>query len=352
MTASAAPVASPLIDAFGRHITYVRISVTDRCNLRCRYCMPKAGPEWMERGTILSFDEIERFVRVAAARGVRKIRLTGGEPMVRRGLTDLVRRIAAIPGIQTVAMTTNATMLARSAVELKAAGLTRLNISLDSLRRDRFREITKADMFDDVWAGIQAALAAGFAPLKLNVVVIRGFNDDELADFARLTLTHAVHVRFIEYMPIGADGTDWSRDRVVPAAEIRERLMAEVGLEPEGSPADREAGGLPAATLDGDAGPERLWRVPGGGRVGFISAVSDEFCARCNRVRLTSDGMLRGCLMRDGEVDFRAAFRNAADDAEISALLDSAMGRKPEKHLINSDEFVASGYYTMNRLGG
>lgn len=341
---------SRLIDPFGRPITYIRVSVTDRCNLRCRYCMPSERPEWLERGHVLSFEEIERLMRVAAQEGVRKVRLTGGEPLVRRDLPELVARLSRLPGLETVAMTTNATLLARHARELKEAGLTRLNVSLDSLRRDRFRAITRSDQFDEVWQGIRQALVAGFQPLKINVVVIRGFNDDEVADFALLTRDYPFHVRFIEYMPIGGDIRDWSREKVVPCGEIRARIAERVELEEEGGEGNRGEGG----TVPGgaDAGPERLWRVKGGGRLGFISPVSDEFCARCNRVRLTSDGMLRGCLMRDGEVDFRAALRGGASDDEIRQLLHHAIGRKPEKHLINSPEFRHAEFYTMNRLGG
>jgi cyclic pyranopterin phosphate synthase len=334
------PSDTRLIDAFGRGIYYVRISVTDRCNLRCRYCMPSHSPEWMERDNLMSFDELERFVRIAAQEGVRKIRLTGGEPLVRPNLPELVGRIAAVPGITDLSLTTNATLLGKHAVELKTAGLRRLNISLDSLRPERFGYITKSDMFDQVWSGIEAALAAGFAPIKLNVVVIRGFNDDEVVDIALLTRKYPFHVRFIEYMPIGADTEDWSREKVMPCAEIRERISEVEEL-------------VPLEPRAVDAGPERTWALANShGKIGFISPVSDEFCARCNRVRLTSDGMLRGCLMRDGEVDFRAAFRAGATDEDIRDLLYQAIARKPEKHLINSPDFQHSEFYTMNRLGG
>lgn len=301
--------------------------------------MPHDAPEWLERDTLLSFNEIERFVRVAAGEGVRKVRLTGGEPLVRPGLPALVAALSQVPGLREITLTTNATLLGRHAAELRAAGLTRLNVSLDTLDQARFHEITRFDMFHQVWDGIMAALSAGFVPLKLNMVVIRGFNDDEVVDFARLTQKYPFHVRFIEYMPIGANTGDWRRDKVLPCAEIRQRIEAELPLE--------------QVDTTEDAGPERTWRLQGSnGRIGFISPVSDEFCARCNRVRLTSDGMLRGCLMRDGEVDFRAAFRSGANDAQIRELLYAAIARKPEKHLINSPEFRNSSFYTMNRLGG
>lgn len=337
---SARTVRPPLTDPFGRLITYLRVSVTDRCNLRCEYCMPSESPEWLERQGLLTYEEIGRLLDVAASHGVRKVRITGGEPLVRRDLVELVARLASIPGIADLAMTTNATLLERHAHALREAGLKRLNISLDSLHAERFNEITKSNSFEEVWAGLMAAIDAGFAPVKLNVVVIRGFNDDELVDFARLTARFPVIVRFIEYMPIGGDRDHWSRDRVVPSAEIRERIGAALGLEPD-------------VDADQAPGPERRFVVQAtGGKVGFITPVSDEFCAACNRMRLTADGKIRGCLMRDGEVDFRAALRAGCSDNDISRLLQLAVDRKPEKHLINSPDFEFSSFYTMNRLGG
>lgn len=331
---------APFIDPFGRRITYVRISVTDRCNLRCTYCMPHSGPEWMERGHVLAYEEIARLVRIMARHGVRKVRLTGGEPLARRDLTDLVAMLADVPGIATLAMTTNATMLERHARDLRAAGMQRLNISLDTLRRERFADITEFDMFDAVWRGIEAADAAGFEGTKLNAVLMRGVNDDELADFADLTLRRDLTVRFIEYMPIGGERDDWSRNKVVPAAEALAALRAQFDLEPVDVPPET-------------AGPEALWRIRGAaGRIGFITPVSDEFCARCNRVRVTSDGKLRGCLMRDSETDLRAALRGGASDGDLEEILFAAIARKPEKHLINDGNFEYSTFYTMNRLGG
>jgi cyclic pyranopterin phosphate synthase len=302
--------------------------------------MPKDDPEWLERTQVLTFEEIEQFVRISALEGVTKVRLTGGEPLVRRDLPKLVARIARIGGIRDLAMTTNGTLLSRFARDLKDAGLTRLNVSLDSLNPERFAQITKSDLFRQVWGGIEAALHAGFSPLKINMVVIRGFNDDELVSFARLTRQYPFHVRFIEYMPIGGDREGWERAKVVPCAEIRAAIEAHEELEP-------------VTVNANDAGPERVFRLKNSaGRMGFISPVSDDFCARCNRVRLTSDGKLRGCLMRDGEVDFRTALRTGASDEELRALLHDAMRHKPEKHLINSPDFAYTSFYTMNRLGG
>ena len=334
------PPPGPLVDTFGRRVTYVRVSVTDRCNLRCRYCMPGENPEWIERPSILTYEEIGRFARVAAAHGVRKFRLTGGEPLVRRDLHRLVAMLAALPGVEDVALSTNGVLLSEQAADLRAAGLRRVNISLDTLQPARFAHIARADQFQRTWDGIMAALRHGFSPVKLNMVVIRGFNDDEVCEMADLTRKHPVHLRFIEYMPIGGDETDWNRDKVVPAVEILDKLRAAHDMTPE--------------TPDGGcAGPERPWRLAGApGRVGFISPVSNEFCASCNRLRLTSDGKLRGCLMRDGELDVRAALRGGADDDALAALLLEAVRRKPETHLINSPGFRHAESYTMNRIGG
>ncbi len=329
-----------LIDRFGRRITYLRISVTDRCNLHCHYCMPAGRPTWFEREKLLSFEEIWRFVRVCSELGISKVRLTGGEPLLRSELPELVAMLRKIPGIREIAMTTNATLLARYAESLKIAGLDRLNVSLDSLRPERFARITQSDAFHQVWRGIETALSVGFAPLKLNVVVIKGINDDEVVDFARLTARYPFHVRFIEYMPIGANREDWERGKVVSCAEIRERIAREIPIKHAASDSEGK-------------GPERTYAVcDGKGCIGFISPVSDEFCSACNRMRLTSDGKLRGCLMRNGELDIRDALRRGATDDELRELVLEAVARKPEKHTINSPDFEFSDFYTMNRLGG
>lgn len=329
-----------LIDRFGRRVTYLRVSVTDRCNLHCTYCMPAGRPQWFEREKVLRFEEIARIVSVAARLGIRKVRLTGGEPLVRQGIVDLVSMLSQVTGLRTLAMTTNATLLERYAHDLARAGLHRLNISLDSLRPDRFAHITGSDAFAAVWRGIEAALDAGFAPLKINMVVIKGVNDDEVVDFARLTLRYPFHVRFIEYMPIGANREDWERAKIVPCAELRDRIASEFALQP-------------VAETGAEKGPERTYIVcEGKGCVGFISPVSEDFCALCNRMRLTSDGKLRGCLMRNGELDLREAVRSGASDDELASLIRVAVQRKPEKHSINAADFEFSDFYTMNRLGG
>lgn len=323
-------------DTYQRAIDYLRISITDRCNLRCVYCMPEEGVPSCAHDDILRYEEIERVVRAAAALGVRTIRLTGGEPLVRLGVVELVRALARIPGIEDVAMTTNGMLLRRYAAPLAEAGLHRVNVSLDTLRPDRFRAITRLGDLDTVLAGIDAAFAAGLEPVKINTVVMRGQNDDEVVDLARKTLNAPWHVRFIEWMPIGAAARDW-RARVVSAAEIRARI--EVALGP-----------LTPAAVNG-AGPARIYRLPdAAGTLGFIGAVSEHFCASCNRLRLTADGKLRPCLLAVEELDLRAALRQGASEAEIQALLLAAVRAKPRGHHL-ADQAQVQGR-AMAQIGG
>jgi cyclic pyranopterin phosphate synthase len=327
----------PYRDEFGRAISYLRVSVTDRCNLRCVYCMPPEGIETESHAAILRYEELALIVRAAAGLGIRKVRLTGGEPLARLGMPDFVRMIAAIPGIDDISMTTNGTLLARHAAALAAAGLQRVNVSLDSLRADRFREITRRGRLDDVWAGVAAARAAGLAPLKFNMVVVRGLNDDEVVDFARRTQSEGWHVRFIELMPIGAN-VSWAGDGAVPIPEIRQRIEAELG---------------PLAAVHGPRGngPARYYQLAGSrGTIGFISALSNHFCHTCNRLRLTADGRLRPCLMSDEEIDLRDALRAGADLAAVQALLAEAIRHKPERHHLA--EAVLPHQRTMAEIGG
>jgi len=309
----------PYLDSFARPINYLRISVTDRCNLRCVYCMPPQGIELRAHSEILTFEEIARLVGVAATLGITKIRLTGGEPLARLGLPDLVRLIAAIPGVDDIAMTTNGTLLACHADALVAAGLRRVNVSLDTLRPERFHQITRRGTPTDVWAGIEAAQRVGLRPIKLNNVVIRGLNEDEVTDFARMTLAHPWNVRFIEVMPLGANAA-WAGDGYVPMAEVRTRIEALFGaLEPAGEPAGN--------------GPARYFRIPGAaGTLGFITPVSEHFCFSCNRLRLTADGKLRPCLLSDAEIDLRTPLRAGATQQELAELLLSGIRVKPEGH--------------------
>ncbi len=309
-------------DTFGRVIDYLRVSVTDRCNLQCVYCAPTPRVPRRTHQEILQYEEIVRVVDAAVGLGLRKIRLTGGEPLVRAGLPTLVAGLAKIPGLQEISLTTNGILLERLARPLADAGVARVNISLDTLRSERFDRIARGGSIDAVWRGIEAAERAGLTPLKLNMVVIRGLNDDELEAFARLTLDHPWNVRFIELMPIANQG-DWGegfpapRRRLVPVAEIRQRLAP--------------LGDLLAVDQVRGNGPAQIARLPGAlGTLGFISAVSQHFCETCNRLRLTADGWLRPCLLQEGEVDVRAALRGGADKVQLQAVITRAVLAKPK----------------------
>ncbi|HEX9015204.1 MAG TPA: GTP 3',8-cyclase MoaA [Chloroflexota bacterium] len=309
---------SPLLDGFQRAINYMRISITDRCNLRCIYCMPPEGVEWMPHENILTYEEIERIVRATATMGMRKLRITGGEPLVRRGVVDLVGRLAAVPGIQDIAMTTNAVLMPQFAGALVEAGLRRINVSLDTLRPERFVNISRSDSLDRVLAGIEAAEQAGMAPIKINAVVLRGVNDDEICDLARLSVGRPWHVRFIEAMPL--DGNlAVEGEGFVSADEIMERLRAIGELEESAGP--------------GGNGPARYYRLPGAkATVGVISPMSHYYCESCNRVRLTADGRLRLCLFDDNEIDLRTPLRSGATEEEIAGIFRKAISTKPERH--------------------
>ncbi|MEE8389870.1 MAG: GTP 3',8-cyclase MoaA [Anaerolineae bacterium] len=328
------------LDAYNRPISYLRISVTDRCNLRCIYCMPPEGVPWRSHDKILRYDEIETLVRAAAELGVSKIRLTGGEPLVRLGVVDLVRQLARIPGIDDLAMTTNGILLSRYATDLAEAGLHRVNVSLDTLRPERFRRVTRQGRLEDVLAGMEAAREAGLEPIKINTVVIRGMNDDEVVDLAQKTMDAAWNVRFIEMMPVGnsvlAD-SGW-RERVVTAREIRQQIESALAtLEP--------------AKVSTGNGPARYYRLPGAkGTLGFITPISEHFCYQCNRLRLTADGQLRPCLLSDQEIDLRTPLRQGADVAQIKALLLKGIENKPWEHHL--DECKRPEKRVMSEIGG
>ncbi len=329
------------LDSFLRPIEYLRVSVTDRCNLRCVYCMPPEGVPQCPHDAILRYEEIEIIVRAAAELGIHKVRLTGGEPLARLGLSDLVRRLAAIPGIDDLSMTTNGTLLARHAQELKDAGLKRVNISLDTLRPDRFTAITRRGRLEDALAGIEAAHRVGLEPVKLNMVVMRGVNDDEVVDMARKTISDGWQVRFIEWMPVGESGGDLTGESTaqgVMAAEIRATIEATLGpLEP--------------ASVDVGGGPARYYRLPGAsGTVGFITPISEHFCQHCNRLRLTADGQLRPCLLSDFEIDLRTPLRQGAGTTEIKALVQQAITLKPERHHLAEGNGAAAR--AMSQIGG
>jgi len=304
-----------LVDLFGRRITYLRISITDRCNLRCLYCSGRPF-EWLTPERILSYEEIYRLVKVAVHLGVERVRLTGGEPLVRRGVAGLIRMLAGIPGLRDLSLTTNGLLLADLAQELRGAGLRRVNVSLDTFDPEKFRRITGVDGLERVLAGIEAALSAGLTPVKVNVVVMRGLNDEEVPELARWTLSTPVHLRFIEFMPVG-EGTEWGPDRFVPLEEIRERAA--------------EAGELRPAEVEG-GGPARVFRLPGGkGTVGFIAAMSRHFCRHCNRLRITPEGRIRYCLFSDREFDLRPHL--ARGEEALAEALRQAVRRKPASRL-------------------
>jgi cyclic pyranopterin phosphate synthase len=329
-----AAIDPPLItmtDRFGRNIDYLRISVTDRCNLRCKYCMPEDGVADIGHENIIGFEAIERVVRVAVDLGFRKFRITGGEPLVRRGIVGLVERIASVRGVETLAMTSNGILLSRMAAELAGAGLDRVNISLDTLQAERYRDITRGGELADVLAGIHAAETAGLFPIRVNVVAVRGFNDDEVLDFARLTRLYPWDVRFIELMPVG-DAAGLERG-YISVDELRAELR---GFEP--------------VSPDGVKAVARYYRYPGApGRIGLISPLSSHFCGDCNKLRLTADGRLKTCLHSNREIDIKPALRSP-DDAALRALISEAVLAKEERHLINDGEApVRRG---MNKIGG
>jgi cyclic pyranopterin phosphate synthase len=318
------------IDQHGRTIDYLRISVTDRCNLRCLYCMPEEGVAWRPHDTMLSLEEIARFVTIAAQEGFSRIRLTGGEPLVRLGIVDLVRDISQTPGIERVAMTTNGILLPKYAAALREAGLNRVNISLDTLDPAQFTHITRWGNINDVFDGISVALQTGFDPVKINAVVVRSLNQDLLA-FARLSVSRPLHIRFIEYMPVGdpqgEDHLGWSHADTIPNEElialISERAQT-VGLGPLIP--------LNSAAKPEGWGPAHYYQFKGAlGTVGFISALSRHFCSECNRLRMTAEGQLRPCLFSDREFSVRTALRNR-DDERVRHILHKALGSKPEEH--------------------
>lgn len=325
----------PAHDSYERRIDYLRVSLTDRCNMRCVYCMPATGMKFMLKPELLTTSELLQVVRAAVAAGFRKIRLTGGEPSLRPDLVEMVREIKA-SGIEHIAMTTNALMLQRQAQALKDAGLDRVNVSLDSLDPQKFRQLTRGGSLEKVWAGIHEAEAVGLRPVKLNAVIVRGLNDDEVVQLAELTLTHSWEMRFIEVMPL-TGVADVAEDGVVATTELIAKIEAVHG------PMDN----LGLASADS----AHRYRIPGAkGRLGFISAVTDPFCASCNRMRLTADGRLHLCLLRDDEVDLRAALRRGASQHEIEQIIRHAVAIKPWGHGL--PDGVLPTLRGMSALGG
>jgi len=325
----------PLLDGHGRQIGDLRVSVTDRCNFRCQYCMPAEGLPWLERDDVLHFEEIERLVGLLAAMGVTDVRLTGGEPLVRRDFPRLVEMLA--PLVEDLSITTNGYLLERDAEALVRAGATRFNVSIDSLQRDRFFEMTRRDALPRVLRGLEHLASFPEAhPIKVNAVALRGFTEDEVLPFARFAREHPYEVRFIEFMPLDADRA-WDMDKVLTGEEVRAAIDAEFGLEP----LPRE----PSATA-------RVYRFADGqGRIGFINPVSEPFCGDCDRIRLTADGRLRTCLFSLNETDLRSPLREGATDAEIERIVRDAVWRKELKHHVNEPGFVQPAR-TMSAIGG
>lgn len=324
-------------DSFGRRIDYLRLSITDRCNLRCRYCMPEEGVPSLSHRLILSYEELLRIAAAAVRLGVKKIRVTGGEPLVRKGVVDFVRRLVDLPGKPEVTLTTNGLLLEEMAADLRKAGLARVNVSLDTLREERFSAITRRDGLSKVLDGIVAAEQNGLSPIKINMVPIQGVNADEIGDFARLTVSHPWEVRFIEFMPISAD-LDYAQASRFGAEQIMEALA--------------EIGELIPVSRSGPAGPARLYRYADArGRLGVIPAVSEHFCGECNRLRVTATGHVRPCLFSTDEIDLKPALRLEAPAEELTEILRTSVGIKPEKHRIGEEDF-RSGKRRMQEIGG
>ncbi len=341
----------PLIDSFGRLHNNLRISVTDRCNIRCFYCMPAEDVQFMDKTELLTFEEIERFVRVAVPLGIDKLRLTGGEPLVRRELHTLVAKLAAIPGIKDVGLTTNGIFLAEQAEALYSAGLRRINVSLDALTPEKFKLFTRREGFEKVIEGIKAAQRVGFDPVKINAVSVRGMTDDEVVPFGHFARETGVEVRFIEYMPLDADNA-WERGKVLFAHEIIEKLSAEImplvptaihdrtarEQLPKGQPQPPHE---PAVPGSGHGGPASDFVFEDGvGHIGFIASISQPFCMSCNRIRITADGKLRNCLFSLDETDVRSLLRGEGTDDQIASAIRSSVATKKEGHEINTARFI------------
>jgi GTP 3',8-cyclase len=328
---------APLVDGWGREIKSLRVSVTDRCNFRCRYCMPAEGLEWVPRDEVLSFEEIARIVRLLAAMGVDEVRLTGGEPLVRRDLPVLVGMLADIPGVTDLSLTTNGVLLDRLAGPLVEAGLRRVNISLDSLSHVRFAEITRRDALDRVLRGLEEAERhPELRPIKVNCVAVRGFTEEEVPALAELARRKPYVVRFIEFMPLDADEV-WRQDEVLTGAEIRALIEERWPLE--------EIPAKPSSTA------RRFRFADGAGEIGFVNPVSEPFCSTCDRIRLTADGQLRTCLFSRKEWDLKTPLREGSSDAEVEALLRWAVQHKELKHRINEPGFVRASR-SMSQIGG
>jgi GTP 3',8-cyclase len=329
-------MSTPLQDSYHRRIDYLRLSVTDRCNLRCTYCMPAEGIPRLSHGDILNYEEILRLVSIVTRMGITKIRITGGEPLVRKDILFLCANIAATPGLRSLSLTTNGLLLSQFARGLFVAGIKRINISLDTLKPEKYAAITRRDCFEQVWRGIRSVQETGFAPIKLNAVIMQGINDDEIEDLACLTYHYPFEVRFIEFMPFQSDD---GHNRFVSADDILERLAQVAPLLP--------------AVSESSNGPARHYRFPNAlGKIGIISPISEHFCQSCNRLRVTADGILRTCLFSMEETDLKAPLRQGASDQEIMERIRAAINRKPEKHELDNRILRKCISRPMVRIGG
>lgn len=327
-----------MFDRFNRSINYLRISVTDRCNLRCVYCMPPSGVFSLPHAEILTYEELLVCIRVAVRLGVDKIRITGGEPLVRKGLLPFIQSVSAVPGIRDLCMTSNGALLKKFALPLKQAGLQRINISLDTLRSDRYRQITRGGQLDEVLAGVKSAELAGLSPVKINVVMLRDFNFDEINDFARMSIDSPFEIRFIEFMPFETS-TITARERFVSSREVLDIIGGNFPLEQS-----------PRAS--GVSSPARQYKIAGArGRIGLISPLTDHFCHLCNRLRITPDGKLRTCLLSDSMVDVKAVLRGGGAEEEVADLFRRSVSVKPERHELTLSEWKKCSS-TMSRIGG
>jgi cyclic pyranopterin phosphate synthase len=328
---------APNIDHYNRRITYLRVSVTDRCNLRCIYCVPVKDLTLLNHGEILSYEEILRVLQAGAEIGIEKVRLTGGEPLVRRNFVHFVESVCQMSAFKEVSITTNGVHLKEKAQEIFDAGVRRINVSLDTLDPLKYAKITGRDYFDKVWEGLEEAEAVGFSPIKLNVVAIRGINDDELLDFAQLSVRKPYHIRFIEYMPIGHDNR-WTPEKYISSDEIKSKLESFSPLHK-----------IPHLTEDGPA--KRCRFESAKGEIGFISALSHHFCSTCNRLRLTADGKLRPCLFAEDEVDIKTPLRSGCSQEDLRCVFQQAIAKKPKGHLAKISERVQC-LRPMSAIGG
>ena len=330
-----------MLDKFNRDINYLRVSITDRCNLRCSYCRPKEGISLQGHDDILRYEEIIRVISVAVKMGLVKVRVTGGEPLVRRGVVDFLSALKNINGLKDISLTTNGILLEEFAKNIFDVGVCRINISLDSLNKDKYFHITNGGDLDAVLRGITKAEEIGFSPIKINTVVIKGFNDDEVLDFARLAAEKPFQMRFIELMPVGKTNLDYGED-YMPASQLIEKISQSYELEPMKSKKNKSDG------------PARIFKIKGGrGEIGFINPVSDHFCSTCNRLRLTSDGKLRVCLLKEKEFDLKKALRENRSDIELENLIREAILLKPKQHdLVCTENSLKKCYRNMSEIGG